>query len=148
MTRDRTYEGSTEFSIWIRNQPELDSQYGYRAYDTDYIWWNSYSNKFMFIEEKRYGWDIIKAGPHTIFSRINKLCAKDNLYRGYHLICFENTNPDDGRIQLNYQDITKEDLIKFFQFDEQVIKKYRTIETGIISQKLPRKIVDNLPKRK
>jgi len=144
MTKQRIYEGGTEFSIWIRQQQELDSQLSYHCYDVDYIWTHFQTGQFMLIEEKRYGWDNIKAPAHYLFARLNKLCSKDTLYRGYHLICFENTSPENGKIQINHKDITKEDLLKFLQFDPQVLLKYT--KGDFVSQKLVPKIVDHLKK--
>lgn len=146
MTKDRTYEGSTEFSLWLRKQTELDSHLGYSASDIDFMWFNRQSKKWMLIEEKRYGWFPSK-DQRQMFKIINKACANDKNYRGYHLLVFENTNPDDGLIHLNNKDISKEDLLKFLQFDEHIINKYYSEETGnTITQKFTQKIVKNLKK--
>lgn len=146
MTKDRIYEGGTEFSLWLRQQSVLDSHLGYRAYDVDYIWTSVHSGKWLLMEEKRYGWDIIKPEPHKIFASINKYCSKDPKYCGWHLLCFENTSPLDGITQLNYKDISVSDLLLFLQFDSLILKKY--ISNDIVSQKLQKKIQENLIKRK
>lgn len=55
MTRRRLDGHSTEFGLWIRDVPQLDSMLGFRAYNIDYAWAHFSNGKYLFIEEKRFG---------------------------------------------------------------------------------------------
>jgi hypothetical protein len=145
MTKDRTYSGGTEFSMWLREQPELDSSKGYITTDVDYVWVNANTDEFMLIEEKRYGW-FVKGTQQKVFRILNAACKHDKNYRGYHLLTFENTNPQDGGIHLNNKDITTVDLIRFLQFDLEIISRYRDADEQKPTQKFTPKIVQNLNK--
>ena len=54
MTRKRYDKHSTEFGLWLREQKELDSKFGYVATNLDYMWKNYKTGLWMFLEEKRY----------------------------------------------------------------------------------------------
>lgn len=115
MTLQRRNNEGTQFSEWLRNQPNLDSTLGFIATDIDYVWENYKTGKWYFIEEKRHQKDVTQTQRNT-FNRLNKLAKNDKNYCGYYLIQFENTSPDDGKIWLNRKLITKEDLIQFLLF--------------------------------
>lgn len=115
MTKQRNDSHSTEFGIWLRNQPEIDSKLGFLASNIDYCWTNYKTGDWMFIEEKRYNAGV-KYWQHKLFALIHKACQRDQKYKGFHLIVFENTSPDDGKIFLNKKEITKDELIKFLMF--------------------------------
>lgn len=54
-TRQREDNHSTEFGLWVRKQPELDSRhYGIDGENLDFIWFKYKSAKLMLLEEKRY----------------------------------------------------------------------------------------------
>jgi len=117
MTKESKYSSKTQFSDWLRKQKELDSSDGFVTTDLDYIWENYKSGKWMFIEEKR-GITITSTRPQRrIFKRLHNLCRKDKMYKGFHEVCFSETNPDDGKIYINNIEVTKEDLIKFLKFE-------------------------------
>jgi hypothetical protein len=69
----------------------------------------------MLIEEKRYMGDC-RFPQKTQFKKLLKNIRKSELFKGFHLVQFENTSPDDGKIFLDRKEITKEQLIKFLQF--------------------------------
>jgi len=138
VTKERIYKAKTEFSLWLRSQREIDSRYGYIATDIDYIWLNMRKGLYMFIEEKRY-----KSWPAStqieIFKKLDDVLTRDYRYRGFHLIQFENTNPDDGKIYLNGMEIDKEDLIKFLRFEKPLkwysnyyFKKHRILDAKML----------------
>ena len=116
MTKQRYDVHSTEFGLWLRKQKELDSSQGFIATNIDYVWRNYKTKKWILIEEKRY---MSKPAfyQEEIFNLLKYVCSKDNNYNGFYLIQFENTSPDNGRIYLNHQEITKEKLIKFLRFE-------------------------------
>jgi len=47
---------------------------------------------------------------------LHSLCKASEQFHGFHLLVFENTSPEDGRIWLDKNEISKDDLIAFLQF--------------------------------
>lgn len=122
MTRKRIDKHSTEFGIWIRDQPEVDSFKGYRNYNLDIIWWhkegyNKEPKKWMLIEEKRY-MASLKGDQKTTFNWLHNKIMKINdiTYQGFHLLQFEKTSPEDGKIFWDNKEITKNELLEILQF--------------------------------
>lgn len=111
---------STQFSKWLRIQPELDSSLGYVAIDIDFVWRNYNTGEWMLLEEKRkYGNPdngVIGQNQEELLIKVHNACRGYKKYRGMYLLTFENTNPDDGRIWLQQSEITKQRLIEFLQF--------------------------------
>jgi hypothetical protein len=115
MTRKRNDSHSTEFGLWLRDQPDIDSKFGYTATNLDYIWSNyNKPGLWMLIEEKRHNTRMTYAQEQQFKVLDNAVC--DVCYRGFHLIVFEHTSPDDGCIYLDRKQISTEDLITFLQF--------------------------------
>lgn len=116
MTLRRFDEHSTEFGLWLRKQPEIDSKLGYLASNIDYMWRNYKTGLWMLIEEKRHN-SLPKFWQKSMFKILFNLCKLDKNFKGFHLIVFENTSPDDGKIFLNRKEINRDDLIKFLKFE-------------------------------
>jgi hypothetical protein len=116
MTLKRHDNHSTEFGLWLREQPEIDSGQGFVATNLDYVWRNYKNNAWMIIEEKRYCSEP-KRWQRDLFSLIDRCCKIDRNYRGFHLLQFEYTSPDDGRIWLDRKEITKAMLLSFLRFE-------------------------------
>lgn len=116
MTQQRRDEHSTEFGLWLRQIPEIDSRLGFVTSNLDYIWSNYKTGEYMLLEEKRYC-SKINFSQKQLFDKIDINCRNDALYRGFHTIIFQNTSPDDGLIVLCNKIITKEQLIKFLSFE-------------------------------
>jgi hypothetical protein len=118
MTAPRHDDHSTEFGLWLRQQESIDSRKGYVATNLDYIWRNYNTGLWMMIEEKRYG-GAVKRFQKEIFDLLN-WCAKYHpKFRGFHILRFEKTNPDNGRIFWDGEDISKERLIEILQFKDE-----------------------------
>ena len=115
MTRKRFDNHSTEFGLWLREQKELDASLGYVTTNLDYIWENYKTGEWMLIEEKRYMGECSFSQKQQ-FNKLYKRLNKDNKFRGFHLLQFENTNPDDGKIFLGKKEINKQELIDFLSF--------------------------------
>lgn len=115
MTQQRRDKHSTEFGEWTRTQSAIDSRYGYTATNIDWCWENYTTNNWMFLEEKRYGW-FPKFYQTEAYMRVDRWCHEDPTYFGFHVLVFEHTNPDDGRIFLDGYLVTKSDLLEFLQF--------------------------------
>ena len=117
MTAKRNDNHSTEFGLWLREQKEIDSSLGYVATNIDLMWRNYKTGQWMLIEEKRYSGSV-KRWQKELFSLLN-WCAKHHpRYRGFHIIVFENTSPDDGGVFLDEKLITKFELIDFLKMDD------------------------------
>lgn len=120
MTIQRKDDKSTEFGLWLRVQPEIDSLSGFRATNIDYFWYNEGGDgRWVLIEEKRH-LAIVKPWQHKAFTVIDDACRKgDNNYVGFFIIRFENTNPADGKMYLDGPgytgEITREQLIAFLR---------------------------------
>ena len=115
MTKEALISSKSQYSYWLRQQQEIDSSKGFICVDIDYVWFNYKSGLFLFKEEKQYN-----AQPDfyqiDLFKMIHA-SHKDNLnYRGIHIITFQNTNPDDGKIFWDGYEITKEKLLEILTF--------------------------------
>lgn len=117
MTRQRNDKHGTQFGDWLRKQSEIDSKLGYLATNIDYLWCNYKNELWMLIEEKRY-LTLSKPWQQNLFKLIDKCCRTDPNYRGFHILRFEKTSPDDGAIYWDSQQISCNELIKKLQFDD------------------------------
>lgn len=111
--------GATEFSEWLRLQPEIDSSLGFITTNIDYMWRNYNTGQWMLIEEKRRNVEI-KEWQRTMFRIVNAVCKLDENYKGFHIITFENTSPDDGKITLDRKEVSRDELIKFLRFELEI----------------------------
>jgi hypothetical protein len=141
MTQQRRDNHSTEFGLWLRNQrqesaicpqcsqeirenvgerwrnpDQIDSKYGYTTSNIDFLWRNYKNGLWMLIEEKRKG-KKPERWQREMFEILDK-SIKDSNYKGFHTIVFENTSPEDGKIYLDDELVTKEQLVKFLSFEE------------------------------
>jgi len=114
-TRKRIDSHSTEFGLWIRKQDKVASSRGYAATDLDYIWTNYKTGDWMLIEEKRY-MSKVRWSQGEIFKTINKACKNDPKYKGFHLLQFEKTSPEDGKTYFDKQEVTAEELIEILMY--------------------------------
>lgn len=115
MTKQRNDKHSTEFGLWLRQQPEIDSSLGYIATNIDFLWRNYKTGYWMLIEEKRYN-SIPKQWQQKLFKLIDWACKHHPKYKGFHILVFGKTSPDDGDIILDGKNIIKEQLLNFLQF--------------------------------
>lgn len=111
MTKKRYDKHSTEFGLWIREVEELSSKKGYIATNIDYVWKNYKTGKWIYLEEKRY-MAKVKKWQRDIFARLDHFAKNDENYKGFVLLQFEKTSPDDGKIFWNKEEITKTELIE------------------------------------
>lgn len=117
MTRQRLDSHSTEFGLWLRQQKELDQRFGYLTTNLDFIWGNYNKQKWMLIEEKRYGAKLRQAQLDMI-ELVDKCCRADPRYQGFHLLTFSGTSPEDGVIYWDDKEVSKEQLTKLLSFEE------------------------------
>lgn len=116
MTTQRRDEHSTEFGIWLRKQEDIDSKDGYIATNIDYMWKNYKTLEWMLIEEKRYK-SCVKTWQSSMFKQLDTALKTDPNYKGFHVVIFEKTSPEDGDIYLDGEKVTKLQLTKFLQFN-------------------------------
>ena len=116
MTRHRGDAHSTEFGLWLRCQPEIDSKLGFVTTNLDYVWHNYKTGEWMLIEEKRYG-RFPSACQSGIYHIVTDASENDPLFRGYHFIQFEKTSPEDGDVFVDGQKVSRQELIAFLQFE-------------------------------
>lgn len=123
MTQQRRDNHSTEFGLWLRDQKDIDSCFGYVTTNIDFVWANYKTDDYMLFEEKRY-MQPIKFYQERIFKRIHQNLSIDNKYHGFYLIQFEKTSPEDGKTFLNNNQITVPELIDFLEFKFTVASYY------------------------
>jgi hypothetical protein len=116
-TRKRNDSHGTEFGLWLREQESIDSSLGYAATNVDYLWSNYKTGDWMLIEEKRYGADVSWC-QKKLLKLLHLACKQAAHYHGVHLLVFEHTSPEDGRIWLDRREITKEELLAFLRFQK------------------------------
>ena len=115
MTKKRFDNNSTEFGLWLREQTEIDSKLGFVTTNIDFFWKNWKTKKFMLIEEKRHMSEMATFQRY-IYKQLDDAFSSDPNYCGFHLLQFENTSPEDGKIFLDNKEITKADLLHFLMF--------------------------------
>ena len=54
---------------------------------------------------------------NELFKKIDSVCKHDDLYQGFHVIRFENTGPEDGKMWLDNKLATIDELLEFLQFN-------------------------------
>ena len=128
-TRKRIDSHSTEFGLWLREQPELDS-INFDCQNLDYVWFAYRDGWLITIEEKRHGSKptIAQSDTHNIVQQMLTLASKISntidykfqtmrgkrviSYLGHYLVQFEKTNPEDSEwIKINDKEYTKKELI-------------------------------------
>lgn len=118
MTRqEQSGERSLVFSQWLKDHLP-DSWDGFRVYNQDWILWDKNNKRLMLLEEKMFMKNIAADFRTLIRTVLHpallKYCKEIGMeYRGYHLIQFQNTGPEDGNIFLDRKKVSKEFLIKF-----------------------------------
>jgi hypothetical protein len=112
MTTKRRDKHSTEFGLWLREQPEIDSYKGYRATNLDFIWKNDNNGKWMLIEEKRY-MSAMRPWQKKMFDMIDFACADAPGYEGFHFVQFEKTSPIDGKTFIDGRCASRNDVINW-----------------------------------
>ena len=122
MTRKRNDGHSTEFGLWLREQNEIDSKLGYLAYNLDYIWRNYKTGEWMMIEEKRYMSEMRFPQKET-FKAVHLACRHDKKYKGFYLLQFEKTSPDDGDIYINGKLSSRQELFDLLHFKRNTNKE-------------------------
>jgi hypothetical protein len=143
-TRKRKDEGDTPFGAWMRDHDELDSKVvGFDAENLDYIFF-LYKQGYLRLIEEKWGYNNFPTfAQHDTHGLVSQMCqfacshpdfeakrARTGkiVYGGYHLLQFENTNPEDGGVRLNGMPITKEQLIQFIQNIWKPIIQYETMK--------------------
>jgi hypothetical protein len=143
MTQQRRHANDNrDFSDWLRDCKELESnKVGLSIMDIDYVPLHrvvydddkTKSTKyFMFIEVKikmgqpsksEHG-EIVNISNHMRGCPVVTDKHGKSVWCGYHLIQFENTTPDNGKIFLDGNEISREEFINFWAFTIDDITKY------------------------
>jgi hypothetical protein len=122
MTKQSRDGTGTQFSHWLRKQPEIDSINNcFRTTNIDFVWQNYKSGLWMIIEEKRNS--SYPEFPQTKLFELLHNSINDENYQGFYYLIFSNSSPENGHITLykNFDkksrfDLTKEQLIEFLRF--------------------------------
>lgn len=106
---------STQFGMWLREQPELDSKTKHLVCTAGFFIWRNYNTgQWMLIQSKR-AMKALKRSQKNLLKVLHN-AIDDRDYYGIYLVEFENTHPDDGDIYLNKEIISRSNFIKFMQF--------------------------------
>jgi hypothetical protein len=102
------------FSKWIReNLP--DSTSGFMVSDIDFFIYNFKTKKAMILEVKTRGADV-KTWQKIMYKNINRWIKKgiDNDWQwlGVHLLQFENTYFNNGKVWFDREETTEQKVIK------------------------------------
>ena len=116
MTRQRNDNNGTEFEAWRRKQQHLSSGLGYLATDVDFIWRNYKTKQFMFVEEK-CKMSTMTGPQYETFKMVDEQMSSHPDYMGFHLLQFENTSPEDGKIYWNKKHISLDRLNQILTFE-------------------------------
>ena len=124
MTTQRRDEHSTEFGLWLRGQlpnqktcvESIDSKKGYVATNIDFLWSNYRTGDWMLIEEKRFG-KFVKSWQAALFKLLDDCCKEHPKYHGFHILRFEHTSPDDGKIWWDSEIVTPKTLLSILRFE-------------------------------
>ncbi len=126
MTKQSIYKEGSPFSEWLRKLSKpLDSGV-ISSHNLDYIWHNYRQNWLILIEEKRFGGKqtFAQHDTHSIVEQMLRYSSEHDCkvktargkivqvdYRGYYLVIFEKTNPEDSAwISINGRLATKQEL--------------------------------------
>ena len=71
----------------------------------------------MIIEEKRHGYRP-KYYQEEILKLLDQQCKNDPKFHGVHVLIFENTNPEDGHMLWDGEQISRSKLLKILRFEE------------------------------
>jgi len=131
MTRKRNDNHSTEFGLWIRDFGPDSRRDKLDVENLDYVIFNYGTGDLALIEEKRFGkiptraqWDtlgvvdqLLKHGADS--GKLIKTLRgwRKIKYHGLFLLRFENTTPDDGWMELNGKRISRNELMRFLNFN-------------------------------
>ena len=128
MTQQRRDQHGTEFGEWLRKEHQKDiGSHTFSAQNLDYIWHNYRESWMITIEEKRHGRqpDAAQKDTHGILTQLLQKASgaivktfrgdRGVEYRGHYVIIFENTSPKDGRLKINGQIKTEQDLLQLLK---------------------------------
>lgn len=108
-----TGKRSLKFSGWIRKSLP-DSNTGFLVSDLDFILFNYKAKTIMLIEIKTRN-TTLKEWQRRLFANLDKWIKKgidnDWLYFGYHIIKFEYTFFNDGKVFFDNKEVTEKELI-------------------------------------
>lgn len=118
MTKQRIFQDGkySDFSEWLRKQPEISSEIGFITTDIDFLWRNYKTGKWMILEKKTHG-GIVERWQGEFLQLLDCLGVHDPLYKGVYLVRFENTTPDNGRVMVNKRLLTRQEFLKFLRFE-------------------------------
>jgi len=111
-TKEATGLRNLNFSKWLRsNNPGVS---GFTANDVDFFFRNYKTKEMMVMEVKVYNGKMMDR-QRPFYSDLHKIlksgCEANGWnYRGVHLLQFENTCPNDGKIYLDNKEITESKL--------------------------------------
>ena len=108
------------FSRWVRSNLR-DSYDNFRVYDIDFVLWDKKTREVRLLELKSFGKDVApdqKLMLKMFADTFSRGIADGWVYKGVHLLQFEKSSFEDGKVYLNKEEITEQELIKFLNFEK------------------------------
>jgi hypothetical protein len=115
--KELTYKRDLYFNDWVRkNLP--DSSTGFWVTDVDFVFISFKSRKFMLVETKKNSRYPTNAQSEIISfmdTVLRRGTPPEWEYLGYHVLVFEKTGWENGKVWLDGKEITEEDF-KYFVY--------------------------------
>lgn len=128
MTRRRWDDGDTPFGAWLRTKhQERIGSHRFSAHNGDYFWHDYRDSWFIFMEEKRYRGKQTKSqrDTHGIVTQLLEKASgavvetmrgpRPVEFRGYYLIVFDKTSPEDGEFTINGMKANEVELLHLLE---------------------------------
>lgn len=112
-TKRRNHSGGEPVGLWFRDIEELDSWKGHRFNNIDFMYQNECieEHPFLLMETKCRKAIAKPWQMRSILTIHNRLAGSDG-YKGFYIVTFENTTPDDGRMWVGNIEITRDEFIQ------------------------------------
>lgn len=130
MSRPPVYYSKSDFSQWLYEQmvPVFDGNTDVQ--DIDFVIFNYLTGDLMTIEAKERNGRSLDAQKDTqnVLRQLLMLGSEGTVntkrgvravkYHGHHLVQFENSTPDNGRVRLDGTLVGREQFMKFLNFGQ------------------------------
>lgn len=122
--QEHTGKRNLDFSGWIRSN--LTGEKGYTVFDIDFVH-RDYRRKLLQIVEVKVLKGKLTYMQERVIPEITSIfqagiaAGKPEAgwrWMGYHVVQFENTSPENGRIEWDGKEITQEKLIELLEMRE------------------------------
>jgi len=108
------------FDTWVKKQPELADGSSFCASNINCILLANDIGNWMIVMVKYY-MQQPELDQLEMLNILDKSCSYDPKFYGVHILTFENTNPEDGHMLWDGEQISKARLLKILMFEDEDI---------------------------